>query len=105
MPKVYKNYPHLPAPQAPYSQAVRVGDFLFIAGVTAAGPDVVQQARAIMATLRSIVEAEGGTLADVVKMTAYFTEMGRWRDAEAVWAEAFGSRPPANTVIHVVALA
>jgi len=101
------------APQAigPYSQAIRVGEWLFVSGQIPLPPDggpipqeFAAQARQALANLKAIVEAAGGELARVVKVTVYLTDMGQFATFNEVYAEVFGSHRPARAVVQVAAL-
>ena len=98
MDKQRRHYPDI-APTGPtHVRAVRCGDFLFTSGCTALntpaqGGTLVEQSRATLDKIKRIVEREGRTMADVVKLTTYVTRMQEYRDTEdainAVWAEVF----------------
>jgi len=101
------------APQAigPYSQAIRAGEWLFVSGQIPLPPDggpipqkFAAQARQALANLKAIVEAAGGQLARVVKVTVYLTDMGQFATFNEVYAEVFGSHRPARAVVQVAAL-
>ena len=100
----------------PYAQAVKVEGgrtMLFVAGQVAydekggvAHPgDFKGQARAVLQALKAQVEAGGGTLADVVKINTYVTDMTHRADFGAIREEFFGKKMPAHTLIAVAALA
>jgi 2-iminobutanoate/2-iminopropanoate deaminase len=101
------------APQAigPYSQAIRAGEWLFVSGQIPLPPDggpipqeFAAQARQALANLKAIVEAAGGELARVVKVTVYLTDMGQFATFNEVYAEVFGPHRPARAVVQVAAL-
>ncbi|HEY8491866.1 MAG TPA: RidA family protein [Dehalococcoidia bacterium] len=107
------NPPAVVAPKDRYSQAVRVtlagADLLFITGQQAwdrdgrlVGPgDMTAQSAHVFGLVRAIVEAAGGTLADVVKVTCFVTDLRRWPEAAAVRNRCFPDPPPASTVVQV----
>ena len=81
MPKTAIRTEAAPAPVGPYSQAIRAGDLLFVAGQIpvdpATGempPDVAQQTRRSLRNVQAIVEAAGGAMADVVKTTVFLLD-------------------------------
>lgn len=101
-----------PAAVGPYSQAVRVGDFVFAAGQVAIDPaagkliegDVAAQTRQVLTNLSVVLEAAGSSLARVVKTTVFLKDMGQFQAMNAVYAEFFPSDPPARSTVEVVTL-
>jgi enamine deaminase RidA (YjgF/YER057c/UK114 family) len=99
-----------------YSQAVKVSGaetVLFIAGQVAydekGGPahpgDFKAQARAVLQAVKAQVEAGGGTMASIVKVNTYVTDMRHRADYAAIREEFFGRKLPASTMVAVTALA
>jgi enamine deaminase RidA (YjgF/YER057c/UK114 family) len=99
-----------------YSQAVKVSGaqtILYIAGQVAYGRDgspahagdFKAQARAVFGAVKALVEAGGGTLDSVVKITTYVTDVRFRQDFRVVREEFFGARGPASTMVEVKALA
>ena len=99
-----------------YSQGVRVTGaqaILFLAGQVAYGPDgsplhagdFRAQARAALQALKAQVEAGGGTMADIVKVNTYLTDIRHRADYGPVREEFFGKKMPAHTLVAVAALA
>ena len=75
-----KDYPGLPQPAGAFHHSVRVGNLLFIAGSTARGTaaetgDIAAQTEAILEKFKTILEANGGSLASVVKVTSFVTDL------------------------------
>jgi 2-iminobutanoate/2-iminopropanoate deaminase len=66
--------------------------------------DIVGQARAVFGAIKAQVEAGGGTLADIVKLTTYLTDMRHRADIVPVREEFFGKKLPASTLVAVAAL-
>jgi 2-iminobutanoate/2-iminopropanoate deaminase len=98
-----------------YAQAVKVEGaqtWLFIAGHIdydakggCAHPgDFKGQARAALAALKAQIEAGGGTLADVVKVTTYVTDMRYRADYRPIRSEFFGPKMPPHTMVGVASL-
>ena len=99
-----------------YSQAMKVSraqTILYIAGQVAyeldgtpahAG-DFTAQARAALQCLKAQVEAGGGTMANIVKVNTYLTDMRHRADYGPIREEFFGKKMPAHTLIAVAALA
>ena len=99
-----------------YSQAMKVSGaqtILYIAGQVAyrldgtpahAG-DFTAQARAALQCLKAQVEAGGGTMANIVKVNTYLTDMRHRADYGPIREEFFGKKMPAHTLVAVAALA
>ncbi len=99
-----------------YAQAVKVTGaqtILYIAGQVAYGPDGTAahagdfraQARAALQCLKAQVEAGGGTMADIVKVNTYLTDIRHRAEYGPVREEFFGKKMPAHTLVAVAALA
>jgi enamine deaminase RidA (YjgF/YER057c/UK114 family) len=99
-----------------YSQAVKVSGaqtILYIAGQVAYGTDGTPmhagdfkaQARAALQCLKAQVEAGGGTMANIVKVNTYLTDIRHRADYGPIREEFFGKKMPAHTLIGVAALA
>jgi len=67
--------------------------------------DFKAQARAVFAAVKALVEAGGGTLDSVVKITTYVTDVRFRPDFRIVREEFFGAKGPASTMVEVSALA
>jgi 2-iminobutanoate/2-iminopropanoate deaminase len=98
-----------------YAQAVKVTDartILFIAGQVAydesGGPahgrDFTSQARAVFRSVQAQVEAGGGTLRDVVKVTTFLTDIRYRTELAPIREDFFGPTMPAYTQVAVTAL-
>jgi len=104
--------PNAPAAVGPYSQAVRVGDWIFTAGQLGlvpgtkefAGPDVESQTRQALENIRAILEAAGSCLRHVVKTTVFLQDLGEFGRMNGVYAEFFSEDPPARSTVQVAAL-
>jgi 2-iminobutanoate/2-iminopropanoate deaminase len=102
------------APISHYAHAVRAdGPLLFVSGVVAVdeqgrlvgGDDVVEQARAVFRNLGAVLAAGGASLADVVKVSVFLTDVDDRRLINPVRQEAFGEARPASTLVEVSRLA
>jgi 2-iminobutanoate/2-iminopropanoate deaminase len=101
-----------PAAVGPYSQAVRVGDFVFAAGQVAIDPaagkliesNTAAQTRQALTNLSAVLEAAGSSLNRVVKTTVFLKDMSQFQAMNDVYAEFFPSDPPARSTIEVAAL-
>ena len=104
-----------PAAIGPYSQAVRVGDFLYTSGQVALDPATgalveggieAQTTRAIE-NLKAVLEAAGIGLKNVVKTTVFLKNMGDFAAMNAVYATYFApdsAVPPARSTVEVARL-
>jgi enamine deaminase RidA (YjgF/YER057c/UK114 family) len=99
-----------------YSQGVKVTGaqtILFLAGQVAYDDkgqpahrgDIVAQARAVFRSLKAQVEAGGGTMASIVKVNTYLTDIRHRNELVPVREEFFGKKGPASTLVAVAALA
>ena len=99
-----------------YAQAVKVSGaqtILYIAGQVAYGQDGAPthagdfkaQARAALQAVKAQVEAGGGTMANIVKVNTYLTDIRHRADYAAIREEFFGKKMPASTLVAVAALA
>ncbi|MYE83874.1 MAG: RidA family protein [Gammaproteobacteria bacterium] len=101
--------PDVCEPISHYTDAVRFGNVLFLSGmvgVDAKGRvigkgDVVAQARATFANMQRILEAEGASFADVLKVTVYLRNVEDRARINPVRAEFFGDARPASTLVEV----
>jgi 2-iminobutanoate/2-iminopropanoate deaminase len=102
------------APKAigPYSQGIRSENLVFCSGQIGMDPktaelvpgDVKAQTRRALENLEAVLTEAGAGLSDVVKTTAYLTDMGDFVEFNEAYAEFFGDRPPARATIGVAAL-
>jgi 2-iminobutanoate/2-iminopropanoate deaminase len=102
-----------PAPVGPYSQAIRLGELVFVSGQIPLDPEsgaivpgeIEDEARQVLNNLKAVLEAAGSELARVVKATVYLTDMSLFPRINAVYAEAFDTDPaPARATVEVSAL-
>jgi reactive intermediate/imine deaminase len=102
------------APQAigTYSQAVRVGDTLYMSGQIPLVPetmlmvegDMQSQIRQVFDNLQAVARASGGSLADVVKLNVFLTDLGNFPLVNQVMADYFSQPYPARAAIGVASL-
>lgn len=101
-----------PAPVGPYSPGVVAGGFLFVSGQIPLDPVSGQltldtfetQARRTLENLKAVVEAAGASLDDVVKVTIFLTDLDRFEELNAIYAEYFNDAKPARATVQVAAL-
>jgi enamine deaminase RidA (YjgF/YER057c/UK114 family) len=100
--------PEVPEPSpGTWSNCLVVNGVAYLAGMTAGGRegDEYAQAKAIFAKIRHLVEAAGGSMADILKVTIFVTDITQ---REKVWQarrEFFTGNFPASTLVQVAALA
>ena len=103
----------LDAPKAvgPYSQAIRAGNFLFVAGQIALDPagqmvsgDVAVQARRVLDNIGAILAAGGLTFADVVRTTVFLADMNDFAAMNDVYGQYFKEPYPARATVQVARL-
>lgn len=102
------------APQAigTYSQAVKVDDTVYLSGQIALDPasgqmiagDVRAQIERVFVNLAAVAKAGGGTLADVVKLNVYLTDLGNFPAVNEIMARYFREPYPARAAVGVAAL-
>lgn len=101
-----------PAAIGPYSQAVRMGDTVFLSGQIPLDPatgdivpgDVAAQARQSFDNLKAVCEAAGGSLDRIARLGLYLTDLGDFAAVNAVMAEYFQAPYPARSTIEVSGL-
>jgi reactive intermediate/imine deaminase len=105
--------PELGTPISHYTDAVRVGDLLFVSGCVptdadgsvVGGDDVAAQARKTFENIGLILERAGASFADVAKVTVFLTDIDDRPKINPVRQEVFGEARPASTLIEVSRLA
>ena len=97
---------------APYNQAIRVGDLVFVAGQLGmrletgelAGVGVAEQTEQIMRNLGAILEAAGSSLENLVKTTVFLMDLDDFGAMNDVYARYVGDRPPARSTVQISGL-
>ena len=95
-----------------YSQAIKVGDTVYISGQTPLNPQTMSvvdggfeaQSRQVLANLSAVAQAAGGQLSDAVKLTVYVTDLDDFATLNDVMAEVLPEPFPARAVVQVSAL-
>lgn len=103
---------HAPKAIGPYSQAVRVGNTLYLSGqtplVAATGElapgDISAQTRQVFENLKAVLGAAGASFGDVVRVGIYLTDLGNFAAVNEVMKEYFSEPYPARSTIGVAAL-
>jgi 2-iminobutanoate/2-iminopropanoate deaminase len=100
------------SPKGPYSAAVRAGGFVFVSGHGPIDPDtgevlrgsIEQQTELVLANIRTILEAAGSSLSQVVKTNVYLDNIADFAAMNKVYATFFPDAPPARTTIQAANL-
>ena len=101
-----------PAPIGPYSQAVRVGDTLYVSGQIGIAPGsrqlvdggVATQAQQAMKNIEAILAAAGFAFADVVQVQIFLEDMDDYGAVNGVYRTFFAENPPARAAVEVAGL-
>ncbi len=99
-------------PIGPYSQAIRAGGFIFVAGekgidrktgkIVAGG--IAAETRQTLENIRAILAEAGATLDDAVSSTVHMVDLSEFEEMNRVYAEFFKVMPPGRTTVQVPAL-
>ena len=102
------------APQAigPYSQAVRVGNLVFLSGQIALDPatgslvttSFEAQVRRVFQNIQAVLKAAGADFSQVVKTTVFLKDMAKFAEMNGIYAEFFPHDPPARSAVEVARL-
>ena len=95
-----------------YSQAIRVGDTVYVSGQIPLDPasgqlvsgDIEAEIRRVFDNLSAIAQAAGGSLAHVVKLSVFLTDLGHFAKVNEIMATYFSEPYPARAAVGVVAL-
>ena len=109
MPRQIIRTDQAPAAIGPYSQGTVAGDFIFTAGQIALDPasgavvgdTPAAQTRQALQNAGAVVEAAGGNLGDVVKVTIFIRDMDAFAQINEVYAEWIAENQPARSVVEV----
>jgi 2-iminobutanoate/2-iminopropanoate deaminase len=112
MPKKIILTDQAPAPIGPYSQAVSVGDLVFLSGQIPLDPktgelidgDIEAATSRVLENIRAVLIAEGLDFRHVVKTTVFMRDLSLFPRMNAVYARAFPENPPARSTVQAAAL-
>ena len=101
-----------PAAIGTYSQAVRVGDTVYLSGQIPLDPVTMQivpggaevEIRQVLDNLKAVAEAAGRSMVDIVKLTVYLTDLSVFSNVNEIMAEYFDEPYPARAAIGVAEL-
>lgn len=103
---------YAPAAIGTYSQAMRVGELVFLSGQIPLDPatgevvpgDFGARVRRVFENLAAVCEAAGGSLDHIVKLNVYLTDLARFAELNAVMESMFNAPYPARAAVQVAAL-
>ena len=101
-----------PAAIGPYSQAIRIGQFVFTSGQIPLDPktgnivegDISVQARRVLDNMTAVLAAENLTMGHIIKTTIFLTDMNDFAKVNEVYGSYFQDQPPARSTVAVSAL-
>lgn len=110
--KIIISTENAPAAIGTYSQAVRVGDLVFLSGQIPLDPktmevvsdDFVAQAEQVFKNLSAVAEAAGGTMQNFVKLNIYLTDLSNFAQVNEVMSRYFEQPYPARAAVGVKSL-
>ncbi len=97
----------------PMSQGVKIGNFVYVSGQIALDPagkivgedDMRAQSRRVYENIEAILKQAGASMRNIIKVTAYLTDMSRYHEYNEIRAQVFTDHKPASTTVEVSALA
>ena len=102
------------APEAigPYSQAIRIGDFLYTSGQISLDPKTMEmvtgnielETEKVLQNIEAILSAEGLNFGHVIKTTVYLTDLSEFTRMNQVYEKFFSHTKPARACVQVAAL-
>ncbi|QRG67791.1 RidA family protein [Brevibacillus choshinensis] len=100
-----------PAAIGPYSQAAKVGPFLFASGQiplradgTLVEGDILAQTHQVFSNIQAVLAEAGGSLSNVVKATVFIKDMNDFAQLNEVYGQYFGDHKPARSTVEVARL-
>lgn len=101
-----------PSAIGPYSQGVRVGQWIYVSGQIPIDPatgemvkgDIVEETHRVLKNAKAIIEASGASMSDVVKVTIYVEDLKDFSVINEIYGQYFTSNPPARSCVEVSGL-
>jgi 2-iminobutanoate/2-iminopropanoate deaminase len=98
-----------PLPIGPYSQAVKVGQTLYVSGQIALDPvtnqlitnDISEETNQVMMNIQAVLDAAGLSFSNVVKCSIFVNDMGNFTAVNEVYGRFFPENPPARETVEV----
>ncbi|WP_144938096.1 RidA family protein [Paenibacillus sp. 32O-W] len=100
-----------PVPSGAYSQAVRLGDMVYVSGICpfdlVTGEvlypgDMKRQTELVLHYISEILEASGTSLEHVVKVLSFINELDRFQEYNEAYGKVFAAEPPARSTVEIV---
>jgi 2-iminobutanoate/2-iminopropanoate deaminase len=104
--------PKAPAAIGPYSQAIRIGGFLYTSGQISLDPetmkmitgDIEMETEKVLKNIEAILKADGLDLNNIIKTTVYLTDLSEFTRMNQVYEKFFSETKPARACVQVTAL-
>jgi 2-iminobutanoate/2-iminopropanoate deaminase len=101
-----------PAAIGPYSQAIRIGDFLYTSGQISLDPETMEmitgdievETEKVLKNLEAILKADGLDLNNIIKTTVYLIDLSEFARMNQVYEKFFSKTKPARACVQVAAL-
>ncbi len=100
-----------PAAIGTYSQAVKVGNTVYLSGQIGLDPATMQmvegieaQVHRVFSNLKAVTEAAGGSMSDIVKLNIFLTDLSHFALVNTIMAEYFSQPYPARAAVGVASL-
>ena len=104
--------PKAPAAIGPYSQAIRIGDFLYTSGQISLDPETMEmitgdievETEKVLKNIEAILKDDGLSLNNIIKTTVYLTDLSEFARMNQVYENFFTDTKPARACVQVAAL-
>ena len=104
--------PKAPAAIGPYSQAIRIGDFLYTSGQISLDPETMEmitgdievETEKVLKNIEAILKEDGLNLNNIIKTTVYLTDLSEFARMNQVYESFFTDTKPARACVQVAAL-
>jgi 2-iminobutanoate/2-iminopropanoate deaminase len=101
-----------PAPNGPYNQAVKTGNFLFVSGQVALKPgtndfanaDIIEETHQVLQNMKAILAEAGMDFSNIVKTTIFLSDMALFSQVNEIYAKYFDGNFPARETVAVKGL-
>ena len=104
--------PKAPAAIGPYSQAIRIGEFLYTSGQISLDPETMEmitgdievETEKVLKNIEAILKEDGLNLNNIIKTTVYLTDLSEFARMNQVYENFFTDTKPARACVQVAAL-